>query len=59
MTESRLNYLRDIVNADYQDRHDMTQMHFTLPDLKYLVEQAEKVKLLKEEVQKLERQLKQ
>lgn len=43
MTNDRLEFLKTMINLDYQNRHDIPQMHFTVADLQHFVEQAELV----------------
>lgn len=43
MDNVRFRKLNILLNQNWNERHDIPQMHFTHLDLKWLMEQAEKV----------------
>lgn len=40
MDSDRLKYLKEVIDLDYTDRHDMPQLYFTIDDLKFLITQV-------------------
>lgn len=43
MDKNRLKQLKEIINTDFSDRHDIPHLHFTINELKWLIEQAEDI----------------
>lgn len=48
MDKERFIFLNSMLNQNWTERHDIPQMHFTSSDLRWLMEQAEKVERLQE-----------
>ncbi|WP_144509867.1 hypothetical protein [Bacillus sp. FJAT-22090] len=47
MDKQRLKHLKAIINTDFRDRHDIPQCHFSISELKWLIEQAEDIESIK------------
>jgi hypothetical protein len=54
MDKNRFETQKEMVYLDYTNRHDSPQIYFTVDDLKWLIEQAEKVERLEEYIDHLE-----
>lgn len=53
MDKERFRKLNILLNQNWNERHDIPQMHFTHLDLKWLMEQAEKVELYEKALLKI------
>jgi len=53
MDKQRFRHLNITLNQNFSERHDIPQMHFTMTDLKWLMEQAQRVDELEKELEEM------